>query len=153
MKTSQNGLQFVEQNEGRVLHVYLDSCKIPTCGVGHVVLPADGLKLGDLITEEQCEAFLAHDVGKCEAAINGAVKVDMTQNQFDALVSLSFNIGVGGFLSSTVLRDLNAGNLDDEQRAFELWDKDTKNGKLVVDTALLARRDREFALFMTPDEE
>lgn len=153
MKTSQNGLAFIEQNEGRVLHVYFDSCKIPTCGVGHVVLPADGLKPGDAITQEQCDAFLAHDVGKCEAAINAAVKVEMTQNQFDALVSFAFNIGVGGFLSSSVLKDLNAGNLDDEKRAFELWDKDTQNGKLVVDQVLLARRDREYALFMMPDPQ
>lgn len=153
MKTSANGLKFLEQNEGVVLRVYPDESKIPTCGVGHVVLPSDGLKLGDSITQTQCDAFLAHDVGKVEAAINDAVAVSLSQNQFDALVSLSFNIGVGGFLSSTVLRDLNAGNISDEKRAFELWDKDVQNGRLVVSPELLARRDREVALFMTPDDD
>jgi lysozyme len=151
VKTSPNGLHCLGQEEGRVLRVYLDSCKIPTCGVGHVVLPGDGLHVGDPITPEQCDAFLAHDVGKCEAAINAAVKVPMTQNQFDAMVSLAFNIGVWGFLHSSVLADLNAGNLTDEKRAFELWDKDVQNGKLVVDAALLARRDREVTLFLTSD--
>ena len=153
MKTSPAGLKFLEQNEGVVLKVYNDSCKIPTCGVGHVVLPGDGLQLGDPITQEQCDAFLAHDVAKCENAINGAVQVPITQNQFDAMVSLTFNIGVGGILQSTVLHDFNDGNLDDEKRAFEMWDKDTKNGVKVVDAALLARRDREVALFLTPDAD
>jgi len=157
MKLSPKGLKFLEANEGVVLRVYPDTSEIPTCGVGHVVLPGDGLKLGDTITQAQCDAFLAHDVAKCEAAINGAVTVPMGQNQFDALVSLCFNIGVGdaktgrGFLGSSVLRDLNTDNLADEKHAFELWDKDVQNGKLVVDERLLARRDREFALFMSPD--
>ncbi len=151
MNLSAAGVKFLESCEGVVLRVYRDVSGIPTCGVGHVVLPEDGLSVGDPITQAQCDAFLTHDVGKCEAAINGSVTVPLTQNQFDALVSLTFNIGVGGFLSSTVLHDLNAGNIADERRAFELWDKDSRNGVLVVDAALLARRDREVALFMSPD--
>jgi lysozyme len=148
MNLSANGRAFLEQQEGVRLTVYLDVSGIATVGCGHVVLPEDGLSVGDSITQAQCDAFLAHDVAKCEAAINGAVTVPLTQNQFDALVSLTFNIGVGGFLSSTVLRDLNAGNITDETRAFDLWDKDVQGGAKVVDAALLARRDREVALFM-----
>jgi lysozyme len=153
-RTSPNGIHFVEQNEGRVLKVYRnkrDPAGTLTVGVGHVVLPVDDLHLGDSITETRCEVFLTYDCAKCEVAINGAVDVDLTQNQFDALVSLCFNIGVYGFLHSTVLRDLNAGNLADEKRAFEMWSKDTVEGRLVVDKDLLARRDRELALFFTPD--
>lgn len=131
-----------------MLHVYRDVSGIPTCGCGHVLTPDDELMVGENITQAQCDAFLAHDVAKCEAAINSAVTMPLTQNQFDALVSLAFNIGVGGFLSSTVLRDLNSGNITDVTRAFELWDKDVQNGAKVVDDALLARRDREVALFM-----
>lgn len=151
MRTSQYGLHFLEQQEGRVLHVYRDIAGIPTCGVGHVVLPEDNLVVGEPITPAQCDAFLAHDVGKAEAAINANVRVPIGQNAFDALVSFTFNIGVGGFISSSVLKDLNAGNLDNLKHAFELWDKDVQNGHLVVDQALLTRRDNEFALFSTPD--
>lgn len=152
MRTSTNGIKFLEANEGMVLRVYRDVVGIPTCGVGHVLLPGDGLHVGDPISQAQCDAFLARDVAKCEDAINGAVKVPLTQNQFDALVSLAFNIGVAGFLGSTVLRYLNAGNFAGETGAFEMWDKDTRNGVKIVDAALLARRDREAALFHTPDE-
>lgn len=134
------------------MHIYPDRCGILTGGMGHRLLPEDGpLQAGDPVTPEQVDAWARHDVAKCEAAINGAVRVPLTQNQFDALVSLAFNIGVGGFLASTVLADLNAGRLDDERRAFELWDKDVRGGVKLVDEELLGRRDREVALFMTPD--
>lgn len=150
MKTSPNGIRFLEQQEGVVLHVYRDVSGIPTCGVGHVVGPFDGLSVGDVITQAQCDLFLAYDLERTEECINANVRVPLTQNQFDALVSLTFNIGTGAFMSSTVLRDFNAGLLTDEKRAFELWDKDMQNEILVVDAALLARRDREVALFFTP---
>lgn len=156
MKTSANGLRFLEANEGRRLDVYLDVAGIPTVGVGHRVLPADQLKVGDVIDEARCMHLLAGDVARVEAAINKTLCLDLrirtiTQNEFDALVSLGFNIGVVGLQTSTVMRDLVAGNIDDEKRAFELWDKDVQNGVKVVDAALLARRDREVALFLTPD--
>jgi lysozyme len=153
MKTSEAGLKFLESNEGRVLRVYLDTSGIPTVGVGHVVMPDDALKVGDTISEDECELLLSRDVEKCEVAINRAVLVPMNQNQFDALVSLAFNIGVAGFLHSTVLADFNADNIADEKRAFEMWDKDMQKGKLVVDANLLARRDREVALFLAPQDE
>jgi lysozyme len=153
MMTSEAGLRFLEQNEGRILRVYKDASGILTCGVGHVVRPEDHLAFGESISEELCEMFLREDVGKAEDAISAAVEVELTQNQFDALVSLTFNIGVHGFQHSSVLRDVNSGNLSDEKRAFELWDKDMKHGQLVVDPALLERRDREVALFFTPDAE
>jgi lysozyme len=155
-KTSPNGLKFLEGNEGRKCVVYPDDSGYPTVGVGHKVRPEDNLKLGDNITEERVEKLLAGDVGVSENAINGAIEasrtvVVLTQNMFDSLVSLTFNIGVAGFLKSTVLADLLAGNIADERRAFEMWDKDMQDGHLVVSKALLSRRDREVALFLTPD--
>jgi lysozyme len=151
VNTSQAGLAFLEGNEGRVLRVYTDVAGIPTAGVGHVVLPEDGLKLGDPITEAQCEAFLARDVAKCEAAIAAHVTRALTQNECDALVSLIFNIGVGAFATSTVLRVINGSTEMPLAEAWELWDKDVQGGAKAVDAALLARRKRELALYLTPD--
>ena len=153
MKTSPAGLKFLEDNEGRRLTVYRDVAGLATVGVGHLVLLTDFLQVGDRISQALCDDFLEKDVSRCEQAINIGVTVPITSNQFDALVSLCFNIGVVGFLASTVLRDLNAGLIADEKRAFELWDKDVQAGVKVVDAALLARRDREVALFMTPDAD
>lgn len=151
MKLSPAGRSFLEQQEGVVLMVYRDVSGIPTVGCGHVVLPEDGLSVGDEITQAQCDAFLAHDVAKCEAAIERYVKTALSQNQFDALCSLIFNIGVGAFAASTVLKALNGNSQTPLAEAWCLWDKDVQGGAEVTDPALLARRRREVALYLTPD--
>jgi lysozyme len=151
MRTSPDGIAFLERNEGERLDAYLDEAKILTVGVGHVVLPTDHLVLGQLIDQAECDALLTSDLAKCERVITASVLTPLTQNMFDALVSLTFNIGCAGFLSSTVLKDINAGLVIDVKRAFELWDKDVQAGVKVVSYGLLARRDREVALFLAPD--
>lgn len=95
MKTSQNGIDFLKRWEGVRKRVYLDSVRKPTVGVGHLILPQDGLKVGDIISDAQVDAFLRQDVRIAEKAVNDA-KLSMTQNQFDALVSFTFNLGGGG---------------------------------------------------------
>jgi lysozyme len=147
------GRAFLEAREGVALRVYKDVAGIATVGCGHVVLPEDGLAVGDTITQEQCDAFLAHDVGKCEAAIEAHVVRDLalTDNQWSALVSFVFNIGVGAFESSTVLRVINGSTEMPLADAWELWDKDAQNGAKVTDPGLLARRKLEVALYLTPD--
>lgn len=146
------GRAFLEAREGVVLRWYRDVAGVLTCGVGHAWRPEDGtVNEGDPITQEQCDALLAHDVEACELAINNNVVPELTQNQFDALVSLVFNIGVGAFEASTVLRIINGSTEMPVEQAWELWDKDVQGGVKVTDPALLARRKREYALFMTPD--
>lgn len=152
MNLSPRGLAFLEREEGIRLDVYPDEAGIPTVGMGHVVRPEDGLQLGDTITQAQCDAFAERDVWRVVDAINAAAAqhgVTLTQSQFDALVSLAFNIGIAGFLGSTVWHDVIVWNLDDERRAFEMWDKVMKDGHKVVSPGLLARRDREVALFLS----
>jgi lysozyme len=151
MKLSPAGRAFLEQQEGVVLRVYRDVSGIPTVGCGHVVLPEDGLSVGDEITQAQCDAFLAHDVAKCEAAIERYVKPALSQNAFNALCSLIFNIGVSGFESSTVVRVINGSTEMPLEQAWELWDKDVQGGAKVTDQGLLARRKLEVALYLTPD--
>ena len=135
-----------------MLHWYRDAAGVLTCGVGHAWRPEDGpVREGDPITEDQCEAFLAQNVGACEDAINNHVIPELTQNQFDALVSLAFNIGVSGFESSTVLRVINGSTEMPLEQAWELWDKDVQGGAKVTEQGLLARRKLEVALYLTPD--
>jgi lysozyme len=151
MNLSPAGRAFLEAREGVALKCYPDSCKIPTVGIGHRVLPQDHLVIGDIITQDQAEAFFTADLARSELAINNNVIPELTQNQFDALVSLTWNIGVAGFDSSTVLRVINGSGEKPLEDAWCMWDKDVQHGAKVTDPALLARRKLEVALYMTPD--
>lgn len=152
MKTSPDGLRFIAQHEGVVLHAYKDQAGIDTIGIGHVVRPGESFPNG--ITHDQALALLANDLDIAEHGVNTRVTVDMTQNQFDALVSFTFNCGAGALAESSTLRLLNAGDIDGAGQALLLWDKrkDPHTGALVVDGGLLARRKAERDLFLTPDD-
>src|SRR5215472_3618425 len=102
MKTSQNGLNFIAREEGEVDHVYNDVAGIPTIGVGHVVRPGESFPNG--ITHDQAMQILAGDVGIAENQVNTRVTATMTQNQFDALVSFTFNCGGGSLAASSTLK-------------------------------------------------
>ncbi len=141
MKTSAHGITLLENREGIRLKVYKDSKGIPTVGVGHVVLPADNLKVGDHITQAQCDAFLAQDVVKCENAVS-AVNVPLTQWQFDALVSFIFNIGVGGFNGSSDKRHLKAKEYTKAAQSMMMW---------VTPSEITGRRQTEVNQFLHPD--
>ena len=124
MKTSASGRALIEQREGRRLSAYRDSRGIWTIGVGHA---ATGLPprpcAGMTITEAECDALLAADLAPVEVVIATAVTVPVSQNEFDALASLGFNIGVGGLRKSTVVRQLNLGDINGAADAFMNWCK------------------------------
>jgi lysozyme len=151
MRTSAAGIAFIEREEGVLLHLYKDESGLLTIGCGHLVRPGEDFSTG--ITQAQCDALLAADLRLVESCINQCVHPALTQNAFDACASLAFNIGCGGFATSTVVHEFNAGNVQAAADAFLLWDKDMQGGKLVVSTELLARRGRERALFLgqSPD--
>lgn len=107
--TSDNGIKQIAVREGEVLHVYKDSKGLPTVGVGHLVKPGEPYKLGQSITKAESRSLLKADLQEAEDAVNAAVKVPLSQNEFDALVSLTFNIGTTAFKRSTVARLLNQG--------------------------------------------
>lgn len=140
MKTSQAGLEAIKDYEGCELHAYLDSVRVCTIGVGHT----RGVKLGDVITEAQADDFLREDLNDAEDAVNDLVTVELTQNQFDALVSLVFNIGAGAFARSTMLRHLNAGRYVEAADQFPRW---SMAGKHVL-PGLVKRRYSERTHFM-----
>lgn len=144
LRLSENGFKFLKTQEGEVLHGYLDSVGKLTVGVGHLVLPGEPYRLNKPITADESTRLLRQDVRRFENCVNNAVTVPLTQNQFDALVSLAFNIGESGFRKSSVLRKLNQKDYHGAAAAFLLWNK--AGGR--VSKGLSSRRQREKELFL-----
>ncbi|WP_256856095.1 lysozyme [Rodentibacter ratti] len=144
MTMSENGIHHIIRDEGERLTAYQDVVGIWTIGVGHTG-QVDGKPVakGMTISKEKSREILKADLARFENAINTSVNVSLTQNQFDALVSLAFNIGEGAFRRSTLLRKLNAGDYSGASQQFLVW----KNAGGRVSQGLLNRRKREKALF------
>lgn len=144
MKTSADGRRRIAAREGVKLKRYRDSVGIWTIGTGHTAAagPPDP-NVVKTITMAENDAILARDLAKFEAGVDAAIKRPMTQNQFDAFVSLAFNIGIGAFSKSSVARRFNAGDAAGAAAAFMLW---TKAGGRVLQ-GLVNRRHSEMAQF------
>ncbi len=145
MNTSHEGRAALALHEGVRLTAYKDSVGILTIGVGHTAAagppePTPGMT----ITKEECDAILARDLARFEDAVNRLVTVPLNQNEFDALVSLVFNIGEGAFKNSTVLRKLNAGDRKGAADAILMWDK--AGGHVVKGLTNRRRAERELFL-------
>jgi lysozyme len=140
-RVSTAGLEIIKFYEALRLKAYRCPAGIPTIGWGHT----RGVKMGDTCTLIQAEDWLREDCAEAENAVNSLVKVPLTHNQFDALVSFVFNIGAGAFSRSTLLRLLNSGDYSGASKQFERWNK---SGGVVLN-GLTARRKREKTLFLT----
>ena len=118
------GINLICSFEGLKLKAYDDGVGVWTIGFGTTIYP-NGIKVkkGDTCTTEQAKAYMAHDLKKFESAVNSAVTVPINQNQFDALVSLTYNIGTGAFKESTLLKKLNAGDCRGASAQFAVWNK------------------------------
>lgn len=153
MNISQNGLQFIAAHESiggvPVLKAYKDTAGIWTIGNGTIKYPNGvPVKAGDTCTTEQALLYEQHDLMAVEAAINASVKVNLTQNQFDALCSFTYNEGISAEAHSTLLTLLNSGDFRGAANHFLDWDKEHENGKLVTSPGLLKRRQDEMELFL-----
>lgn len=153
MKTSQRGIGIIKKWEGVKLVAYFCPANVPTIGIGHTrtVTRAD-VHAQRRITVEEAERLLAEDLATFERGVLRLCTLPPNQNQFDAFVSLAFNIGLGAFERSTALRRHNEGDFDAAAGAIEMWNKATVNGKRVVLRGLVARRADEKALYLTPVE-
>ena len=139
MSLSQAGLNLIKSHEGLRTTAYQDPVGVWTIGYGHTGTAKPGQK----ITEAQAEQLLRQDVGWAQDAVRKNVKVPLTQGQFDALVSFTFNLGAGALGRSTLLKKLNAGDYAGAQAEF---------GKFVhaggrVLPGLVRRRNEEAQMF------
>lgn len=139
MKISINGLNLIKEFEGLRLEAYLCSAGVLTIGYGHTA----GVRKGDVITKGTADKMLVDDIGVFEQAVSNAVTAPLTQNQFDALVSLAFNIGATAFTNSTLVKKLNLRH--DAADEFLRW----RYVNRVESPGLLRRREAERALFLS----
>lgn len=142
MKTSPKGISLIKEFEGLSLDAYLCSAGVMTIGYGHT----GGVQKGDRITEKKAEELLQDDLKKFENGVLRLVRVPLNQNQFDALVSFAFNLGVGNLGKSTLLRKLNGGDFAGAATEFVRWNK--AGGRELA--GLTRRRNAEAELFSTP---
>ena len=146
MKISQRGLELIKDFEGFSANAYLCPAKIPTIGYGNTFY-ADGtkVKLGDQISKIDALKLLEVIANRDFAdKIFPYIKVKVTQNQFDAMVSLAYNIGTGSFLKSTLLKKVNVSDFIGASNEFLRWNK--AGGKELL--GLTKRREREKQLFL-----
>lgn len=143
MEYSKKGFALTESFEGCSLVAYQDIVGVYTIGYGHT----RGVKAGDVCTREQAEAWLQQDIADAVQSVNDQVTVPLTQGQFDALVDFVFNLGDKAFEASTLLRLINAGDMEAATNEFEKWSR--AGGKVVA--GLLRRRQAEKEEFMAPD--
>ena len=147
MQLSTNGFNLLAELEGIVLRPYKDSVGIPTIGIGSTYYE-DGTKVtmkDKAITKERAIQLAKNVVKSFEQQVNKSILLPMTQNQFDAMVLLCYNIGESSFARSSVVRNFNAGNLQKAADSFLLWNK--AGGK--VSKGLTNRRQKERNLFLT----
>ncbi|HEX9080244.1 MAG TPA: lysozyme [Desulfuromonadaceae bacterium] len=162
MRLSDHGKKLLEQWEGDIHHVYRDQAGLPTIGIGHlltrselssntIIINGVRVPLSGEITEQQALDLLAQDVRPTEMNVGRLLDSGpaLSQNQFDALVIFSFNVGSAGFASSTVLKRVHAGQFDQVPAALLMWDKitDPKTKQHVASADLKVRRQREIKLW------
>ena len=131
--------------EGLRLKAYQDSVGVWTIGYGHTAMsgpPAP--KAGMIISSEEAEAILKDDVTDFAKGVAAVIKVPVTDNEFGAIVSFAFNVGLGNLKASTLLKKLNAGDKAGAANEFAKWNK--AGGKVL--TGLTRRRAAEKALFL-----
>ena len=152
LTTSPRGLALIESFEDFRARRYLCPAGKPTIGFGHVILGSESHPLWDAeITREDATALLRADCRTVEIYLNATtVRPGTSQDQFDALVSLAFNIGVGNFDKSTLRRLFKLGNLTLAVLEFVKWDKVTNPATHLLEPSkgLWARRVKERDLFL-----
>jgi len=143
MKTSGEGIALIKKFEGCELGAYQCSADVWTIGYGHT----RGVSEGDTCTKDDAEKILIDDLVEFEGYVNDLVDTELTQNQFDALVAWTFNLGPTNLKSSTLLTRLNSGDLNDVPHQLKRWNK--ASGKVL--DGLVRRREAEALLWLNEE--
>ena len=146
MKTEKSGLDLIKEFEGLELAIYICPAGYKTIGYGHKLLPFEIKEFKTNITEKTAHYLLLDDVVKAERAVNRLITVPLNQNQFDALVSWTFNLGFGSLNTSTLRRLLNFGDYTSVPDQIRRWHFCNGNYK-TPNPGLVRRRDAEAVLF------
>lgn len=145
-RVSRAAIELIKRFEGYRRH----AAQLPdgrwTIGYGHTLTAREGAE----VSEPDAEALLVYDLISVQHAVNENIYAPVTQNQYDALCSFAFNIGLDNFRRSQVLKRLNAGAAVQAACAMELWRKADFEGERIVVDALVRRRAAEKALFLAP---
>ncbi|MFW1886877.1 lysozyme [Acinetobacter johnsonii] len=122
MAVSPFGVDLICNFEGKRLTAYDDGVGVWTIGFGTTKYP-NGIRVkkGDTCTLDQAKAYMQNDLKSFEQTVNNTVKVPLNQNQFDALVSLAYNIGTNAFSKSTLVKKLNSNDIRGAADQFDLW--------------------------------
>lgn len=160
MKASEQCRAFIADHEKRARRAYKDSADKWTIGIGHLIADAEratgNIKIGDevvrwasaTLTDAQIDKLFEQDLAPREAALTRMLSRKPTQEEFDAMLSLMFNIGQGRFATSSVRRLFNIGATIDTADAFRLFNKETIKGVKRVNEGLRKRREQERAMFL-----
>jgi lysozyme len=144
-KTGASGKNLIKEFEGFRATAYLCPAGIWTIGYGTTKVNGKNVKQSAKVTTEEAEVLLEEDLKKFEDGVNASVSVELTQNQFDAIISFVYNLGIGSLQKSTLLKKLNAGLTNEAADEFLKWDK--AKGKRLP--GLTRRRKAERELFLT----
>ena len=139
MAIANSTLDFITKEEGFRNKAYKDSKGLLTIGVGHLIKNDEQHLKDTTLSDEQVKELLRSDLKWCSEAVESSVRVPLTQNQYDALYSLCFNIGETNFRKSTVVKKINENDLKGAADAILMWNKPA---------VLQKRRERERALFL-----
>lgn len=141
-KTNQKGIEIIKDFEGLKLTAYLCPSNVWTIGYGHT----KGVRQGEIVTTAEAEGLLKVDLIEVEKTINSSVKVFLTENQFSAISSFVYNIGISAFKKSTLLKLLNQRDFNGAAEQFGRWVKGS-DGKTLQ--GLVRRREAEKNLFLS----
>lgn len=147
MEINNNGISLIKSFEGCILNAYLDSVNVPTIGYGATFYEnGNKVKIGDKINSKQADELLKYHLNLFKEKVKSLIKTNLNDNQFSALVSFAFNLGIGNLQKSTLLIKVNKNPNDISiKEEFLKWNK--AGGKIL--NGLTKRRNAEANLYFT----